>query len=498
MSARRPMRYCRCGTRLARDNGGNRCASCQAKLRDLVTRPPLVPASFWATDAMREALASWHMGGVIAAYRHHPFHERPLSQEIVAGWVGITQAQLSRIETGPAIKDLDRLARWAGTLGVPEPLLWFKLPKRHHADMSTGSIVAQEVDHGRSSRHQVAEIDDMNRRELLRLMSISGALMTAHGAPGDGSRPRELARGKVHRAPPPLEQYEDMNSALWNSYAAATSKASVFRPARRQLGVLIGGLEMSNGPTMHKRLCALSADLYQLAGEVLFDCNQYTEAAHCYTLAASAGRDADAFDLWACAMTRHAFIGVYERQFDKAMPLLDVAAVLAERGDGALSTRYWCQAVRAQALAGLGDRDGCERALDAAEEVHRLDDGMHNGGWLRFDGSRLPEERGSCYIELGRADLAEPVLVDALNRDLSERRRGSVLVDLAMVGLLRRDPIQLVMHGNAAMEIARRTRSGFIGRKLTNLQDRIRPFLTDSHVRQLDRQITALTDTESG
>jgi hypothetical protein len=42
----------------------------------------------------------------------------------------------------------------------------------------------------------------------------------------------------------------------------------------------------------------------------------------------------------------------------------------------------------------MGDIDGCARALDETEKVHSLDGHSHNGGRLRFDGSRLPEERG--------------------------------------------------------------------------------------------------------
>ena len=63
-------RYCGCGTRLARDNPSSRCGACQAKARDLVVQSPEVPAEFWATDRMRDALATWHMGRVIAAYRN--------------------------------------------------------------------------------------------------------------------------------------------------------------------------------------------------------------------------------------------------------------------------------------------------------------------------------------------------------------------------------------------------------------------------------------------
>ncbi len=69
------------------------------------------------------------MGRVIAAYRNHPFHGQPLHQEVVAGWVVMTQPQLSRLENGPPIKDLDKLTLWARTLRIPNHLLWFKLPE---------------------------------------------------------------------------------------------------------------------------------------------------------------------------------------------------------------------------------------------------------------------------------------------------------------------------------------------------------------------------------
>ena len=75
---------------------------------------------------------------------------------------------------------------------------------------------------------------------------------------------------------------------------------------------------------------------------------------------------------------------------------------------------------------------------------------FHNGGWLRFDGSRLAEERGTCYIELGCHDLAESALADALGQKLSPRRRGSVLTDLAALGVQRRDVDQLLEYGEAA------------------------------------------------
>jgi transcriptional regulator with XRE-family HTH domain len=121
----------RCGGRLARDNDSGRCAPCQAAERDRLSAPPVVPASFWEHEPVLRALAERHLGRVIRAYRCHPYHGRAsLPQTVVAGWLGITQAQLSRVENGPPLVHLDRLTHWAQLLRVPPHFLWFSLPAR--------------------------------------------------------------------------------------------------------------------------------------------------------------------------------------------------------------------------------------------------------------------------------------------------------------------------------------------------------------------------------
>jgi predicted XRE-type DNA-binding protein len=50
------------------------------------------------------------MGAVIREFRTHPHHgRRALSQEQVGAWIGVTQAQISRVESGGPIVNLDRL-----------------------------------------------------------------------------------------------------------------------------------------------------------------------------------------------------------------------------------------------------------------------------------------------------------------------------------------------------------------------------------------------------
>ncbi|MEU1229069.1 transcriptional regulator [Streptomyces sp. NPDC005828] len=327
----------------------------------------------------------------------------------------------------------------------------------------------------------------MKRRDVLGLLAVTGALVAL---PDSDEAPRGRATVEL------LETGDDLHRNLWQIYALSDSKQAVFPAVRVRLDVMTKGLTEARMPGDRARLCRMTADLYQLVGELFFDANRYTDAAQCYTLAAHAAHACGDHDLWACAMTRHAYVELYARRASAAQPLLAAASRIALRGDGALSTRHWVAAVQAQAYAAVGDLDACNRALDEAEEVHALDSThSHNGGWLRFDGSRLAEERGACYLQLGRPDLAEEALAAALAQPLSLRRRAAVLTDLAVLGAYRRDIDQVVHYAEQVLGLADRSHSGFIGRKLDGLRGRLAPLMADGRVSDLDHRIAALPRT---
>ena len=132
MSTNAP-RYCRCGNRLAWKHAGALCDSCERQAVHRRAAPPTVSPVFWDTPALRDALAAQHIGRVARAYRRHGefaarYGRDGVSQELLGTWLGLTQAQVSRIENGPPIRNLDTLAHWARILQVPPHLLWFKLP----------------------------------------------------------------------------------------------------------------------------------------------------------------------------------------------------------------------------------------------------------------------------------------------------------------------------------------------------------------------------------
>ena len=143
VGTQRAQYYCRCGTRLAKDNTERQCARCQRDSRDKLIAPPDVPDEFWETEQFEEAFAAQHMGWVSRVYRTHPYHHAVygssgISQTLLGQWIGLRQPHVSRFETGPPIRHLDTLQHWARVLRIPSKLLWFDMPSQTRLIVSGG------------------------------------------------------------------------------------------------------------------------------------------------------------------------------------------------------------------------------------------------------------------------------------------------------------------------------------------------------------------------
>jgi len=393
--------------------------------------------------------------------------------------------------------DVDRrtVGRWETGKGKPQPPQRPKMAALLHMDLedldalldATGTPT-EAAGPPPSVRHSPGDTDEMIRREFLRLMTVSGALATM-----PASTPDALSEAELHGSADGLDL---MNGHLWQVYQLARAKRSVYPVVRAQLSTL--NETLSEGIISFSSFCVAAADLYQLAGELAFDANQYGEAAASYALAASASREAKSFDLWACALIRSAYVDLSEKRYARAAETLGVARRIALQGDGNLSTRYWAASVQAEAYAWLRDVDACKEAIDEAQKVEDLRGQASNGGWLRFDGSRLAEERGARYLHLGQLDLAEESLLAALTQKplavgASFRRRGAALTDLAVIGAGRKDPEQVVEYGHEALLLAQASNSGYIARRLQNLTAELITFGRDRRITELKAEISALT-----
>ncbi|MFD3663918.1 helix-turn-helix domain-containing protein [Streptomyces sp. NPDC058659] len=403
------------------------------------------------------------------------------SQEKLAELLGVDRTTVGRWESGRVAPQPPQRRALAAALEVSLQELDILLRPTRAAGQTTAW-------HQSIATPDTGDPDEMIRREFLRMLTVSGAL-TALPVEEAEALTEGIRRGGT-------ADFARMNRHLWQVYQLVRSKGSVYPVVRDQLTMLNEALASNRGRA--QPLLSAAADLFQLAGEVAFDANRYSDAAASYSLAASASKDAEAYDLWACALVRHAYLDISEQRYRQAAQMLGAAERLAGRGDNNLSTRHWVASVQAEAYAGLGDLDACERAMDQAETVRDLTPNGANGGWLRFDGARLAEERGSRYVQLGRLDLAENALREALERTTlafgqSYRRRGAVLTDLAVIGAKRRDAEQVVEFGREAVELARSSGSGYVARRLQALCDEFGPLSRDHRVAELGEEIAALS-----
>jgi transcriptional regulator with XRE-family HTH domain len=399
-----PARYCRsCGVRLAGSNRDDYCAPCQRKARALVTGPPEVPVEFWTTDRMRDALASWHMGRVIAAYRLNPQHPRPIPQEIVGGWVGITQAQLSRIENGPPIRDLDRLTQWATLLGIPADLLWFKLPG---ADPGPGDALAKR----RSNAQPLAELPAPRSSRLLPTVNRRWRDTNADASAMRAFRAADKRVGGGHLYP------------------------AVVTYLHTEVGPRLFG---SGETTGNEDLFAAAAALTEMAGWMAHDAGRDAIAAQHLDRAFALVRLSDDFQLGAHILASMSHLAHHRDQPETAI-------ALARRGREALSAHLphpelqaRLLAMQAQGHATMMEAGECTRLLVEAERALDEKHAEEASEWVsRFDEGSLASEAARCMQQLGDLGEARRQAERVVALRPSDRTRSRAFGQLTLVRVL--------------------------------------------------------------
>jgi hypothetical protein len=450
----------RCGARLARDNTTGRCAPCQLAERDRITRPPEVPESFWDNTALRHALAIRHMGQVIRAYRCHPYHGRqPLPQEVVAGWVGLTQAQLSRIEHGPAILHLDRLIHWARVLRVPETRLWFKLPddSRVLPPAPLGRTV--EVDPHRLPAIQIAgsrhgpEDDSMRRRSLLTILPTATAAGLVGMAGIEGLRHHLVASHAGDSA-----DLDDWEAIAWEygRTSADTPPRVLLDDLTTDLMVAHERLDRLQDNTQRVRLYRVLALLSVFMAHTLAGLGNARTSWRWWHVArdyAASSSDPEA-QMW--VRGRQIIGGLYERQPpEQLLALADDALPLTATSTPGIGTGSVLIG-RAQALAVLGRE---EEARQAITQIHGMLDRLPERvttdtnslyGWPEH---RLRHGESFVYSYLGdtkRAATAQERAL-ALYPPHLVRERTQIQLHQAMCLVRNGDPIAGAAHARRAL-----------------------------------------------
>jgi transcriptional regulator with XRE-family HTH domain len=416
----------------------------------------------------------------------HPLHaarlRRGLSQEALAAATGLGVRTIKRAEAGGRLRPHTTRLLAAYLKRSPEAL----------GLLPYGRVQGEP----RDDQHAAdGDGEYVRRRELLGLLSVAGSAATwsSEALPGVGVDWLRLAGaisdpGRLDDTV--LQDCAALNRSLWQAFHAATRTHVLLAPALAQLRQLTGLAGTMQMAAHSRRLYALVAEVGQLVGLLYYHANQDAAAVRCYTASAGAAKAAGDYDLWATALVRHAFIPLFDGHPEHALPLLEDAARLAQRGDSTLGTRYWVAAVSADPYAAVGDLTACERALGLAEGVGRLRAGAaSNGTWLRCGEADVLENRGASLLTAGLPEQAEPAFRGALTSwPTPSRRRGLLLADLARTALRTRDAERACDYGRQAVAVARQC-SGMFVRSLRALDTDLDAYTDVPAVRELKERI---------
>ncbi|MET7706966.1 hypothetical protein [Micromonospora sp. NPDC005413] len=392
--------------------------------------------SFWDHEPVRRALAERHLGRVIRAYRCHPYHGRvALPQTVVAGWLGITQAQLSRVENGPPLVHLDRLAHWVQLLRVPAGSLWFRLPDQHcwrdasltggETDSAPGADQVAKQGERAAMAVNVEQAPSQgggatDRRRFNVLAALAGLAAGGHTylLAGPAEVPRSIGLEQVQLA---NSLVDDLRRADAAAGADMLCDVAIQTHSRLSAWAARASYSREVGDALQSALADLSIEAAWLA----IDAGRRSEARPYLNEAIARARIADDPRVEVRALA-HLSLLIYESQPGESLQCAEAALrISAGWATPRLTTLLHLR--RAPAYAVLGDTSGFSREMTKARR--ELDRGVHEDdqSFVHFvNEQELNGIEGLSYLALGRAERAVQSLRAITANPSPSHRRNEV------------------------------------------------------------------------
>lgn len=421
-------RHCsECGTILAGDNRDSLCRSCQRAAREaLIDGPPDVPPEFWQYPPLREALAGErNLGRAVRHYRKHPHHgEKGIPQEIVAGWLNISQSQLARIERGQPIEDLGRLNQWAAVLRIPSELLWFDPPGEESKPapstsesgawtISTGTPVNTLINRVTWTRDDVSLLSECFDSALSASSPADIEMLSHAWLSADTPQLIELDAGRrVGESLISTVEHRVTQLRRADDYMSGRASHALVRKEIRDTARLLK--EASLTGFQARRVLVATGELAQLAAFVAADAGLYRQAinyAEGGILAAHAGGDQP---LAANIMTTLSYQIANTGSPRQAAILARTAYAGAKHNSTATAKALFLDRI-AWADAKSGDLQSCERTLGQVEDSFSRSDPDEDPDWLYWvNREEIDVMAGRCLTELNQPAKAVSLLTDAI------------------------------------------------------------------------------------
>lgn len=510
MPAASPERRCdRCGARLASYNRTSRCARCSS-----LRKPPVVPREFWDYALMRDALATWHMGRVIYAYRTHPWHGLPLKQSVVGSWFGLTQTQLSRIENGRAPEELSKLIRWAEVLRIPAELLWFKMPGDGGTERpSAAAPLVPVIVQGRTI---LLPVDEQAARD--RGLDVVLDRLADHG---QGNGRREALVVPVHASP----QSDGTSLGLMAADAAELEQlAAALDDARRYLdgsvvGIFREQLERSKAedgrhgparalplvlgilgavtdhvrevkPEVRRSLLSLGAEAAEFIGWLYRDLKDLGNATYWYDRAMEWAQEACDMPMQGYVLLKKSQMAYDTRDAQRVVSFAEAAHQGPWKYSRIIRIEVTQQHALGLAMIGAPLSEVEKEMASARELLTQSTDGESGQTDAGFTVETLLLRQAACYTEAGKPATAAQMFGEVIGSGiLSKRDTGFFNARRALALALSGEPDEAVDVGLQAAKVAHETSSQRTMLLLGDVVQELKPWNTRPRTRELRRAV---------
>jgi tetratricopeptide (TPR) repeat protein len=425
------------------------------------TTVPVHPAYFWEQPQLRAAARERHFGRLLRTYRG--VQTPPVRQIELAGWLGITQGQLSRLERAVVpVRDLTKLDRWARVLHIPAHLLWFELAL-DPSDPSAASPLRATVE-------ELDEDGDVRRRDLLRVTGV------AAGAAGGGllaDAPWQQLMASVDKSRP----VDTATVQLMQDRTADLFDTQYMVPARHVLDSLTNHRAtltalMGNTRTDATRnpLAVMLGETESLIGWLYFDLGQAAEAANTWRATLKVAKKTGDRALAAYILGNWSYLASSRNDIVPAIRLLHQAEEYVP-GNSAPATRSWIAARTAEELARLGDETAALRALERAFTAFDFARPRTERVWTGFfTANRLGGLTVSTYMALNHRNAT--AAADSLLASLSptyNQARAIALADLTTLAVRTKDVDRANALIEDAVDVTVRTETSLARQRLLTL-----------------------------
>jgi transcriptional regulator with XRE-family HTH domain len=406
------------------------------------------------TEEFREAFASRHFGRIMRAYRFA--HNPVLTQARLGRWLGLTQGQVSRLESlrDAPPSDLLKLERWARVLRVPEAFLWFRY--------NEAPVVSLRERRGRS----------------FAWFSVSASVQAPE---------RVVGLPEVETLRAMTRTFRQLDNRFGGGHARSTVSHYLVGEA---VPMLRGG-RFRDG--VRQELVRAVAEMNQLAGWMAYDVGDVEAGRKHLRLALQlckdVGDDALAAEMLAGLSHHAAFFRSPLVAVDLARGARDNAS---RTGFGALQAE--AAVMEAHGLALQRDSKAAVAALRDAETLFCAAEGAEVPEWLGyFDAAYLAAKFAHTFRDLGRPDEAEGFARRSL--EMSEGYERGRLFNTALLASILADQRRVeeaCAVGLSALRMAGNLNSVRTVTYLADVATRLAPFAGEPAVEELVGEMRAM------